>query len=230
MRLVAVVDGSGWSELALRHACRSLGEGDEVVLLAVSRRGGHGYLECGKMVLEAALRRCAGTLARLTVRTRMAVGDPRAVIPEVAAEESAGVLSMGALECGELPSPALRAGTRPPLGEVARAAWAASPCPILVGSPRGVELLAGEERLLVATRRAGAPHRHRRTGRCDAVHREAVSRVSGARKRGRYNEAVRFSSLPKTHPIGCLNIGLPVHSTARPFCCTPAPPLTRRAS
>jgi nucleotide-binding universal stress UspA family protein len=219
MRLVAVVDGSCWSELALRHACRSLEDGDEVVLLAVSPRGGQGYLECGRMVLEAALRRCGAALSRVKVRTRLEVGDPRVVIPAVAAAEAAAVLMMGAVGSGELPY-------GPPLGDAARAAWAACPCPILVGSPRGVELLAGEERLLVATRRAAAPRRHR----CDAVHRKRVAPLSGAREGGGYNQGVRFSSLPKTHPRGCFDIGLPVHPTARPFCCTRAPALTRRAS
>jgi len=214
MRLVAVVDGSCWAELALRHACRSLGEGDEVVLLAVSPRGGEGYLECGRMVLEAAVRRCAGGLSRVRVRTRLAVGDPRAVIPAVAAAEDAAVVTMGAVGSSELPY-------GPPLGEAARAVWSGCPCPVLVGSPRGVELLAGEERLLVATRRAAAPRRHRPQGPgCDAAHREPVERLSAARERGGYNPGRRFSSLPKTHPKGCLDIGLPVLPTARPFCCT----------
>jgi nucleotide-binding universal stress UspA family protein len=185
MRLVAVVDGSCWSDLALRHACRSLEDGDEVVLLAVSPRGGQSYLECGRMVLEAALRRCGAALARVTARTRLEVGDPRAVIPAVAAAETAAVLVMGAVGSSELPY-------GPPLGPAARAAWTACPCPILVGSPRGVELLAGEERLLVATRRAAAPRRHR----SDAVHREPVAPLSGIGERGGYNrdDKVLFSS------------------------------------
>jgi nucleotide-binding universal stress UspA family protein len=149
MRIVACVDGSYWADLALQHACRGLEAGDEVVLLAVSTRGGPGYLECGRMVLEAALRRCSGALAGARVRTRLEVGDPRAVIPAVVAEEGAAALAMGAVGGSELPY-------GPLLGEAARVAWERCRCPVLVGSPRGVELLAGEEALLVAPRRPAA--------------------------------------------------------------------------
>jgi hypothetical protein len=102
------------------------------------------------MVLEAAERACAGMLDGTRVRTRLEVGDPRAVVAQVAADEGADVVVMGALGSNGLPY-------GPELGETAQATWGECTRPILVGSPRGVELLAGEECLLVATRQEVAP-------------------------------------------------------------------------
>jgi nucleotide-binding universal stress UspA family protein len=150
MRLLVCVDGSRWAYAALQSACRWLQAEDEVVLLTVCPRAGEGYLECGRMALEAAQRACAGMLSDIQVRTRLEVGDPRTVVSKVAAEERADVVVMGALGSNGLPY-------GPSLGETARAAWNGCTRPILVGSPRGVELLAGEECLLVGTRQDMVP-------------------------------------------------------------------------
>src|SRR5262249_20877970 len=134
MRFLVCIDGSSWAYMALRYASRQFEPEDEIVLLTVCSRGGEGYLECGRMALVAALRACAGTLVGRRVRTRLEVGDPRRVIPAVAADERADVVVMGALGSNGRPH-------GPEFGDTARAAWARCDRPLLVGSPRGVELL-----------------------------------------------------------------------------------------
>jgi nucleotide-binding universal stress UspA family protein len=206
MRLLACIDGSRWAYSALQHACRGLEPEDEVVLLTVCPRGGEGYLECGRMALEAALRACSGTLAGKRVRTRLAVGDAREVIPAVAAEERAAVVVMGALGTNGLPY-------GPELGDTARAARARCDRPLLVGSPRGVELLAGEESLLVSTRRGAAPRfaaasRGRRTAPagarradgCEIGHTPDVTSFTPPRGGDGYNEG-DFPLSSETPPV-----------------------------
>jgi hypothetical protein len=86
----------------------------------------------------------------------------------------------------------------PELGDTARAAWARCDQPLLVGSPRGVELLAGDECLLVSTRRdaakghvaagrAPAPAGARRVARCEIGHTQAVTSLTPLRSGGGYN-------------------------------------------
>jgi nucleotide-binding universal stress UspA family protein len=147
MRLLVHVDGSPWASLALQHAARRLDPGDEVVLLAVCPRGSEGYLECGRMVIEAAQRACAGMLAQKKVRTRLAVGDPRKVVPTLAAAEQVDLVVMGPPDPEEarthprgyfFPREADRA-TRPieslVPGDLRQAVSSRCECPILTGSP-----------------------------------------------------------------------------------------------
>jgi len=168
MRLLVHVDGSPWASLALQHAARRLDPGDEVVLLAVCPRGSEGYLECGRMVLEAAQRACAGLLAETKVRTRLAVGDPRKVVPMLATEEQVDLVVMGPPDPEEarthprgyfFPREEDRV-TRPieslVPGDLRQAVSSRCECPILTGSPRGIELLIGNEAVLVSTRREAA--------------------------------------------------------------------------
>jgi hypothetical protein len=168
MRLLVHVDGSPWASLALQHAARRLDPGDEVVLLAVCPRGSEGYLECGRMVLEAAQRACAGLLAEKKVRTRLAVGDAGSVVPALAAEERANLVVMGPPDSNEAGTNARgyffpREGDRSPRpieslapGDLWQAVSSRCECPILTGSPRGIELLVGNEAVIVSTRREAA--------------------------------------------------------------------------
>jgi Universal stress protein family len=168
MRLLVHVDGSPWGSLALQHAARRLEAEDEVVLLAVCVRGSEGYLECGRMLLEAAQRACAGLLAEKKVRTRLAVGDPRKVVPALAVEERADLVVMGPPDTDEAATYARGYFfpreddriTRPieslAPGDLRQAVSRRCECPILNGSPRGIELLIGNQAVLVATRREAA--------------------------------------------------------------------------
>jgi hypothetical protein len=168
MRLLVHVDGSPWASLALQHAARRLEPGDEVVLLAVCPRDSEGYLECGRMVLEVAQRASAGVLAAIQVRTRLAVGDAGRVVPALAAEEQANLVVMGPPNTNEAGThargyffPRERDTVTRPIeslspGDLRRAMSGRCECPILTGSPRGIELLVGNEAVLVSTRREAA--------------------------------------------------------------------------
>jgi Universal stress protein family len=168
MRLLVHVDGSPWASLALQHSARRLEPGDEIVLLAVCPRDSEGYLECGRMVLEAAQRACAGVLAELKVRTRLAVGDAGMVVPALAAEERADLVVMGPPDTNEAGTHArgylfprerdtvTRSIERLAPGDLRQAMSSRCECPILTGSPRGIELLVGNEAVLVSTRREAA--------------------------------------------------------------------------
>jgi hypothetical protein len=142
------MDGSRWVFSAMEHACRMLRPEDDVVLLTACPRPGDGYLECGRMILEAGEQTCARIVPGLKVRTCLVVGDLPGAALQAAQEEGADVLILGAV--GRL---GLRYG--PALDPTTRAIWTGMGRPILLGSPRGVEVLAGEESLLVA----GPPHR-----------------------------------------------------------------------
>jgi hypothetical protein len=123
---------------------------DEVLLLTVCPRPGDGYRECGQMILEAGERTCARIAPGIRVRTSLAVGH----LPEVALRtviaEDADVLILGARGRQGVPY-----GSS--LDPATRAIWAGIGRPILLGSPHGVELLAGEESLLVAVRHGRNP-------------------------------------------------------------------------
>jgi hypothetical protein len=168
MRLLVHVDGSPWASLALQHAARRLEAGDEVVLLAVCPRAVESYLECGRMMLEASLRACADILAGRAVRTRLAVGDPREVVPRLAAEEHADLVVIGPPDTNETGThhggyffprdgdrvAGLTEGLAP--GDWRHEASNRYDCPILCGSPRGIELLIGDQAVLISTRREAA--------------------------------------------------------------------------
>jgi Universal stress protein family len=168
MRLLVHVDGSPWASLALQHAARRLESGDEVVLLAVCPRGSEGYLECGRMILEAAQRACAGLLAEKKVRTRLAVGDPRNVVPALAVEERVNLVVMGPPDNDGAATYArgyffpreddklMRPIESLAPGDLRQALSSRCECPILTGSPRGIELLIGNQAVLVSTRREAA--------------------------------------------------------------------------
>jgi hypothetical protein len=79
------------------------------------------------------------------VQTCLVVGELPGAALKAAREEGADVLILGAV--GRM---GLRYG--PALDPTTRAIWTGIGRPILLGSPHGVELLAGEESLLVAGR------------------------------------------------------------------------------
>jgi nucleotide-binding universal stress UspA family protein len=150
--VLVCVDGSRWAYLALQHAGRRLDASDEVILLTVCPRAGAGYIESGRMALEAAERICAPMVAGSALRSRLMVGDPRVEIPRAVSEEGAEVVVMGALGGNGLPH-------GPSLGDTTRAIWEQCGRPLLVGSPQGVELLTGDETILVASRQEAALRR-----------------------------------------------------------------------
>jgi hypothetical protein len=150
MRVLAWVDDSPWTCPALQFVCRRLGPQDDLVLLAVCQRAGESYLECGRMQLERVVWACAGTLAEAPLRLRLAVGDPSTVVPRVAAEERADLVVTGGVGLDERLH-------RPSLADTDWIAQTRGERPLLVGSRRGIELLAGEEALLVARWREVPP-------------------------------------------------------------------------
>jgi nucleotide-binding universal stress UspA family protein len=149
MKVLTCVDGSQWSGRALQHASRFLSPTDELVLLYVAPRGGPGYVESGQMVLEASLR--ASGLDRdleaypVTVRPRLCIGDPKEMIPKVAEQEEADVILMGALGVDGFPHVS-------DMSETARETAERTNCPVVVCSPRGLELLLKEGRLVTQPR------------------------------------------------------------------------------
>lgn len=148
MKVLAYVDGSQWSGRALQHACRFLSPTDELVLLYVAPRGGPGYVESGKMVLEASLR--ASGLDRAPERRvtpRICIGDPREMIPKVAEQEDADVILMGALGADGFPHVS-------DISDTARETSERTNRPVVVYSPRGLELLLKNEGRLVTQPRS----------------------------------------------------------------------------
>jgi hypothetical protein len=97
------------------------------------------------MILEAGEQTCAQIAPGIRLRTCLVAGDfPEAAL-RAASEKGADVVSLGAV--GRLGVP-----YGPALDPTTRAIWAGIGRPILLGSPHGVELLAGEESVLVAVR------------------------------------------------------------------------------
>jgi len=149
MKVLTCVDGSQWSGRALQHACRFLSSTDELVLLYVAPRGGAGYVESGEMVLEASLR--ASGLDRVvgvapgTVQSRICIRDPRELIARVAEEEQADVILMGALG-GDAMSHVTD------ISDTARETAERTNLPVVVCSPRGLELLLKEGRVVTHPR------------------------------------------------------------------------------
>jgi nucleotide-binding universal stress UspA family protein len=149
MKVLTCVDGSQWSGRALQHASHFLSPTDELVLLYVAPRGGPGYVESGHMVLEAALR--ASGLDReleaypVSVRPRLCIGDPKEMIPKVAEQEDADVILMGALGVDGFPHVS-------DMSDTARETAERTNRPVVVCSPRGLELLLKEGRLVTQPR------------------------------------------------------------------------------
>src|SRR4029079_15967484 len=75
MKLLVWVDGSQWSDQALAHLARSLCAEDDLLLLYVAPRAKAGYLECGRMVFEAALHHCRLPAGDRRVRCRLEIGE-----------------------------------------------------------------------------------------------------------------------------------------------------------
>jgi hypothetical protein len=155
MRILVWVDDSPWTCRALQFVCRRLVSDDELVLLVVCPRAAEGYLECGRMQLEKAVWACAGTLMETPPRLRLAVGDPHILVPLVAAEERADLVVAGVLGGSERLC-------EPSLDDTGWIAHTGGERTLLVGSPRGIELMAGEEGLLVTPWREVLPVSHLR--------------------------------------------------------------------
>jgi nucleotide-binding universal stress UspA family protein len=145
MKLLAWVDGSQWSDQALAHLVRWLSPEDSLLLLYVAPRAKAGYLECGRMVFEAALHHGHLDTGDGRVRCRLEIGDAATRILAVCQEERPDVLAMGFAAADGFPY-------LTEVGETARAVWEECPCPILLASPRGIELLVTNERLLTTPR------------------------------------------------------------------------------
>jgi nucleotide-binding universal stress UspA family protein len=143
MKVLTYVDGSQWSGRALQHACRFLSPADELILLYVAPRGGPGYVESGEMVLEASLRASGLDRApKSTVRPKLCIGDPKEMIPQVAEQEDADVILMGALGADGFPNVS-------DISDTARETMERTNRPVVVCSPRGLELLLKHEGRLV---------------------------------------------------------------------------------
>jgi nucleotide-binding universal stress UspA family protein len=139
MTMLTYVDGSQWSGCALQHACRFLRPTDELILLYVAPRGGFGYVESGQMVLEASLH--ASGLDRApaaTVRPTLCIGDPKEMIARVAEQEDADVILMGAVGADGFPNLS-------DISDTARETTERTNRPVVVCSPRGLELLLKHE-------------------------------------------------------------------------------------
>jgi nucleotide-binding universal stress UspA family protein len=145
MKVLTCVDGSQWSGRALQHASRFLSPTDELVLLYVAPRGGPGYVESGQMVLEASLRASGLESYPLSVRPRLCIGDPKEMIPRVAEQEEADVILMGALGVDGFPHVS-------DMSDTARETAERTNRPVVVCSPRGLELLLKEGRLVTQPR------------------------------------------------------------------------------
>jgi nucleotide-binding universal stress UspA family protein len=148
MKVLTYVDGSQWSGRALQHACRFLSPADELILLYVAPRGGPGYVESGEMVLEASLRASGLDRApKSTVRPKLCIGDPKEMIPQVAEQEDADVILMGALGADGFPNVS-------DISDTARETMERTNRPVVVCSPRGLELLLKHEGRLVTQPRS----------------------------------------------------------------------------
>lgn len=148
MKVLTCVDGSQWSGHALRHACRFLSPSDELILLYVAPRGGPGYVESGRMVLEASLRAAGLDRSReAAVQSKICIGDPKEMIPRVAEQEGADVIVMGAVGADGFPHVS-------DIGDTARETMERTNRPVVVCSPRGLELLLKDQGRLVTQPRA----------------------------------------------------------------------------
>lgn len=150
MKLLAWVDGSQWSDQAVSHLVRWLSAEDSLLLLYVAPRAKAGYLECGRMVFEAALLHGRLESGDGRVRCRLEIGDAATRILAVCREERPDVLAMGFAAADGFPY-------LTEVGETARAVWQECACPILLASPRGIELLVTNERLLTTPRVPALP-------------------------------------------------------------------------
>jgi nucleotide-binding universal stress UspA family protein len=138
MKALAYVDGSQWSVRALQYARDFLDPYDELLLLHVAPRGGPGYLESGRMVLEASTRAarldCAVETAPRNVHLLLCIGDPKKWVPYVAEQEKVDVILMGGVGVEDFPRVSA-------VSDTVRETVARTHCPVIVCSPRGVELL-----------------------------------------------------------------------------------------
>jgi hypothetical protein len=153
--LLACIDGSEEAIRALRYALRR--PIDRIVLLYVAARPSAGHVECGRMALEAAIHRCGLDVEDSRVRCRLEVGERAARLLAACGEERPDVVVMGSriVYPAALETEAL---------EVPYSAWAECAAPVLLASRRGIELLAGAERVLIVPRgsRGGSEERGER--------------------------------------------------------------------
>jgi nucleotide-binding universal stress UspA family protein len=99
---LVLLDGSQSSLEAMKYAARTHSE-SRILLLYVAPSGREAELERGRFVLEEARRECGRISRDLEVDLRMEIGDRRSRLPEVAAEEDAALLVMGAHGVNALP-------------------------------------------------------------------------------------------------------------------------------
>jgi universal stress protein family protein len=133
--VLVCVDGSEWAIAALRDLVRR--PLDRIVLLYVSPSAARGYVECGWMVLEAAMHRCRDLAQHPPLQCRLEVGDAASLILAVCREERAGLLALSISARSGFPT--VTEGVA-----FARTVEAACACPVLLTSARGTELAAGE--------------------------------------------------------------------------------------
>jgi hypothetical protein len=145
--VLAWIDGSEWSIRALLHLLQQ--PLDRVILLYIAPQASAGYVECGWMVLEAAMHRCRLQGETPPIECRLEVGDAASRILAVCREERPDVLAMGWAALNGSPRPST-------LGALSESTWAACACQVVLASRRGIELFAGDRRLLVAPCQARA--------------------------------------------------------------------------
>jgi nucleotide-binding universal stress UspA family protein len=142
MKFLCYIDGFEWSLQALRYVARHRDVTDRLVLLHTVLRASVAELESGRRALGSALRSCCLAPTDPELECRLGVGDPASRLLAVCQEECPDLLAVGGLGGNEFPY-------LTELGRVARTVSAGSRCPVLLASPRGIELLLVDERLLI---------------------------------------------------------------------------------
>jgi hypothetical protein len=132
------VDGSEGPLQALRHLLQwPLAR---VTLLYVSPSAADGYVECGWMILEAAMHRCRLSTRQPPFRCRLEVGDTASRIAAVCREERPDVLALVATNRHAPPAV-------PDARELARAVTGVCGCRVLLATRQGFDILVDEEPL-----------------------------------------------------------------------------------
>jgi nucleotide-binding universal stress UspA family protein/GNAT superfamily N-acetyltransferase len=124
--IVVGIDGSETSDQALEAACAlALASGATVEIV-----GAHRFLPPDQAEVEAAVRRAASTLRErgVEVREHLRRGDPSLVLTDVAAEQRARLIVVGAGQRAK--------STRRLIGSVADNVAERSPCNVLIVRPR----------------------------------------------------------------------------------------------